>query len=82
MERKPTRFEIRLPAEMGDAIDSWRRGQTDIPPRAEAARRLIAIGLGAEPILRDLIAWLDSAPYEDPETKRAVAEMRKILGED
>ena len=43
--RKPTRFELRLPAALGDAIDRWRREQADIPTRAEAARRLIEIGL-------------------------------------
>jgi hypothetical protein len=47
MERKPTRFELRLPPELGDAIDEWRRGQSDLPPRAEAARRLIELGLEA-----------------------------------
>jgi len=46
MERKPTRFELRLPPELGDEIDEWRRIQPDLPPRAEAARRLIEIGLG------------------------------------
>jgi len=47
MERKPTRFELRLPPELGDEIDEWRRGQVDLPPRAEAARRLIELGLVA-----------------------------------
>jgi hypothetical protein len=47
-DRKPTRFELRLPAELGDEIDAWRRGQPDLPPRAEAARRLIEAGLRAE----------------------------------
>lgn len=28
-----------------EAIDDWRRAQTDIPPRAEAIRRLVAMGL-------------------------------------
>lgn len=45
MERKPTRFELRLPPEMGDEIDEWRRQQADLPSRAEAARRLILLGL-------------------------------------
>ena len=45
MERKPTRFELRLPPELGDQIDDWRRQQADIPARAEAARRLIELGL-------------------------------------
>ncbi len=47
MERKPTRFELRLPPELGEDIDDWRRRQADIPPRAEAARRLIELGLEA-----------------------------------
>jgi len=45
--RKSTRFELRLPLELGEEIDQWRRGQPDLPPRAEAARRLIEIGLQA-----------------------------------
>lgn len=45
MERKPTRFELRLPPELSDEIDDWRRKETDLPPRAEAARRLIELGL-------------------------------------
>lgn len=48
MERKTTRFELRLPPEMGDEIDAWRRQQDDLPSRAEAARRLIQLGLEAE----------------------------------
>lgn len=46
-DRKPTRFELRLPASMADAIDQWRRVQPDLPSRAEAARRLIEIALEA-----------------------------------
>lgn len=45
MERKPTRFELRLPPELSDEIDDWRRKQPDLPPRAEAGRRLIELGL-------------------------------------
>lgn len=47
MERKPSRFELRLPPELGDQIDEWRRLQPDLPARAEAARRLIELGLEA-----------------------------------
>jgi hypothetical protein len=36
--------ELRLPPELEDAIDEWRRRQPDLPPRAEAARRLIDCG--------------------------------------
>lgn len=47
MERKSTRFEVRLSPELGDEIDDWRRKQQDIPSRAEAARRLIEQSLKA-----------------------------------
>lgn len=47
MERKPTRFEIRLSPDLADQIDEWRRHQPDLPNRAEAARRLIESGLQA-----------------------------------
>jgi hypothetical protein len=42
------RFEMRLPLPLADRIDQWRRTQPDIPNRAEAARRLMEIGLAAE----------------------------------
>lgn len=48
MERKPIRFEIRLQPEFADEIDNWRKEQSDLPNRAEAARRLIQKGLESE----------------------------------
>jgi hypothetical protein len=45
--RKPTRFELRLPPDLGDRIDLWRRDEPGLPNRAEAARRLIELGLEA-----------------------------------
>jgi hypothetical protein len=39
---------MRLPADLAEAIDQWRRQQPDIPPRAVAARKLIEIGLKAD----------------------------------
>jgi len=47
MDTKPSRFELRLPADLAAAIDAWRRSQPDIPDRAEAARRLMRTGLSA-----------------------------------
>jgi len=45
MSQKPIRFEIRLQSKLSSQIDDWRRHQPDLPSRAEAARRLIEIGL-------------------------------------
>jgi hypothetical protein len=39
------RFELRISPELLAEIDAWRRVQPDIPPRATAVKRLIAIGL-------------------------------------
>lgn len=41
------RFELRLSPECIEAIDKWRAEQADVPSRAEAARRLLEVGLGA-----------------------------------
>jgi hypothetical protein len=45
--RRPIRFEIRLPAELADRIDDWRRDVPALPARATAARKLIELGLAA-----------------------------------
>ena len=39
------RFQMRLLSTLAERIDHWRRSQPDFPNRAEAARRLIEIGL-------------------------------------
>ena len=74
-DRKPTRFELRLPPELGDRIDRWRRGVPSLPPRADAARRLIEFGLAAYDLtqagsdydrkLSELIRALKSARTDD-----------------
>lgn len=44
---KSERFELRVDEEQLSAIDSWAAEQSDQPTRAEAVRRLLAIGLSA-----------------------------------
>ena len=48
---KPTTYPFKsvvaLTDEMVAAIDEWRRNERDLPPRAEAIRRLIDLGLTA-----------------------------------
>ena len=36
---------VRIQPDMAKQIDDWRRGQTDLPGRPEAIRRLVEIGL-------------------------------------
>ncbi|MEW5704425.1 MAG: YfbU family protein [Pseudomonadota bacterium] len=45
MQTKTERFEMRLDQAMVDRLDAWRSQRDDVPSRAEAARRLIEIGL-------------------------------------
>ncbi len=45
MERKNRTFQMRASDEWLHKVDDWRRVQADIPPRAEAIRRLVEKGL-------------------------------------
>lgn len=40
-ETGSTRFEMRAPKAWLARVDDWRRQQPDLPPRAEAIRRLV-----------------------------------------
>jgi hypothetical protein len=40
-------FQIRIDDAFFRALDDWRRKQEDLPTRAEAIRRLVAIGIEA-----------------------------------
>lgn len=42
-------FQMRANDEFWRGVDDWRRLQPDMPNRAEAIRRLVAIGLKADP---------------------------------
>jgi hypothetical protein len=42
-------FQMRASDEFWREVDDWRRLQPDMPNRAEAIRRLVAIGLKADP---------------------------------
>ncbi len=44
-----TRFEMRASESWLKDVDNWRRKQPDIPPRAEAIRRLVQIALKEKP---------------------------------
>ena len=48
-ETKQLRFEMRADETFVRAVDDWRRKQEDVPPRAEAIRRLVELGLKKAP---------------------------------
>ena len=41
-------FQMRVKQSFMDKIDEWRRAQKDLPPQAEAIRRLVELGLEAD----------------------------------
>lgn len=47
MPPKPERFELRIDQEQLARIDAWAEAEDDRPPRAEAVRRLVDLGLSA-----------------------------------
>ncbi len=66
MSKRPSpplanRFEMRLSDEFAAAMDEWRRGQVDLPSRAEAIRRLAVRGLDADAEVVRLRARLAAA---------------------
>ena len=44
-DKKSHSFQMRADRGWLDQIDDWRRRQADLPPRAEAIRRLVGMGL-------------------------------------
>jgi len=44
---KTERFEMRANPEFLKLVDEWRRSQPDLPPRAEAVRRIVETALSS-----------------------------------
>jgi metal-responsive CopG/Arc/MetJ family transcriptional regulator len=43
-ENMTERFEMRLGQSVLEKVDAWRAGQSDVPSRSEAVRRLVETG--------------------------------------
>jgi hypothetical protein len=50
-ENMSERVNLAMPLDLRRSIDDWRRGQPDLPNRADAARRLIIRGLAADEVM-------------------------------
>lgn len=74
----PVHVNLRLSKAQGHAVDEWRRVQPDIPTRSEAIRRLTSLGIGGEPILRDILALMERLPH-DGDLDRHIANVREVL---
>ncbi len=46
-QEQTERLQMRVSKAFLKTVDDWRRKQADLPPRAEAIRRLVALGLKA-----------------------------------
>lgn len=57
---KSTRFEMRAPNAWLAKVDNWRRRNAELPPRAEAIRRLVELGLHVTDVgIGDLVTHRD-----------------------
>lgn len=81
MPKEPldVRLHMMITRSEEEAIDAWRYG-AKVPSRSEAVRRLVAIGLQAEPLLRQLLAWIELSPTAD-EVQASIKDLRKMLEE-
>lgn len=75
---KSSRFEMIIPPGFMGTVDGWRRTKSDIPTRAEAVRRLVHLGVGAEPILLDMLRMMESLPQDD-DLDRHIAAIRQLV---
>lgn len=78
-EPKDVRLPLMVSATEARAIDDWRFANR-ISTRAEAIRRLIQAGIAAEPILADLLRWLETDTNPDRDTKRVIKQLQIALG--
>lgn len=73
-------FQMRASEEWLRDLDDWRRTQTDIPARAEAIRRLVAAGIAAQPIMAELLAYLETqGDPNDPDVRRSIEALKAAL---
>lgn len=56
-----TRLETRLPPELAERLEGWRKRQTVIPSRTDAVRHLLDVGLDADAEIARLRALLAAA---------------------
>lgn len=77
-ETKDIRVTILMaPSELKE-VDDWSFEQR-IRSRGEAIRRLLRVGIAAEPILRDLLRLIEH--LNDPELAKHEKAIREALGE-
>lgn len=72
---------VRIPSDELNLIDDWRSKQRPIPSRPEAIRRLIEMGLQAEPLLADVLHYLEASPSAgERETAETIRALRAAMG--
>jgi hypothetical protein len=62
-EEKDPRIITPMPPSLVKSIDDYRYKER-IPSRAEAIRRLVGLGIGAEPFLLDLLRTMRALPKD------------------
>lgn len=69
-----------MPREMAARVSDY-RFENRLPSEAEAIRRLITIGLEANPILKEFLAFLESSgDADDADTLKQIERLQRIIG--
>jgi len=69
---------LRLPREMIESIDGFRRHAMDLPTRPEAIRRLLKAGMAVSVLADELIAELKSDYRLSKENPRAASLIKRV----
>lgn len=67
MEKLDQRIQLVASTEFSKVVDEWRRGQSDLPSKSEAIRRLVHLGLNFEKEhpMRMVVAIIRPHKYEE-----------------
>jgi nitrogen regulatory protein PII len=67
MEKLDQRIQLVASQEFSQTVDDWRRGQSDLPSRSEAIRRLVQLGMryGREHPMHMITAVIRPHKYEE-----------------
>lgn len=71
-------FQMRVSDDWLAVIDDWRAAQRPVLSRAEAIRRLSSLGIGAKPILHDLLDLMERLPH-DGDLDVYIASLKSLL---
>lgn len=73
------RKNFSFPRDLWEKVEDFRYSHR-IGTESKAIARLVTLGMGAEPLLRELLTYLDQPPTNsEPDQARIIAQLRQLL---